>query len=163
MSVPLSPGASVVIAALCKSPELNGKTGLLGGYDADTQRWQVDVQGIGWRKIKENNSVRVASGRTGSKRLCWYGQACYKPDCWFQHGDNRTRCEHFLASWQQTGHPLVTDPGYNNRPRLEFFARLLLKFPVRLGSRAQLHRASDRARDRGSERPIDRVSERPTD
>ena len=28
------------------------------------------------------------------------------------------------------GHPLVTDPGYNNRPWLEIIARLLLKFPV---------------------------------
>ena len=50
MAVLLSPGASVLIAALCKFRELNGKTGVLGDYDADVQRWQVDVQGCRMEK-----------------------------------------------------------------------------------------------------------------
>ena len=54
-----------------------------------------------------------------------------------------------LKEWL-AGHPPVTDPGYNNRPRLEFIARLLLKLPVRLGFRARAH-WSDRASDRAIE------------
>ena len=67
-----------------------------------------------------------------------------------------------ISSSPCSGHPLVTVSGYNNRPGLEFIARLLLKFPVRLGFRARLH-WSDRTSESSSERSSDRAIERSRD
>ena len=97
----MEPGACVCVVALSKSPELNGKTGKLGCYDVESLRWEVEIGEAGWKKIKTENLQLVMPARRRKTKLCRYGASCYRPQCWFDHGCQRQRCESFAAIWQK--------------------------------------------------------------
>ena len=97
----MEPGACVCIVALSKSPELTGKMEKLGRYDVESLRWEVEIGEAGWKKIKTENLQLVMPTRRRKTKLCRYGASCYRPQCWFDHGCQRQRCESFAAIWQK--------------------------------------------------------------
>ena len=94
-------GGSVEIINLRKFPLLNGKTGKLGKFDNASSRWEVQIPDMASKLIKSENLKPLGSLSGRKKRLCRYGQACYRPECWFEHGDAVARCGHFAELWQQ--------------------------------------------------------------
>lgn len=53
MKAALLPGAKVEVVGLQTRTELNKHKGILGAFDRQAERWQVDVRGIGFLKIKK--------------------------------------------------------------------------------------------------------------
>jgi hypothetical protein len=55
--IELEEGMPVVIVGLVGSPELNGRSGFILGYDAASGRWKVGIDGVAPKKIKAINLV----------------------------------------------------------------------------------------------------------
>ena len=89
----------VALVGLSASPHLNGKVGKLGKYDGESLRWEVDVDGVGFKKIKEENLKPPVVPSSRRRRLCKYGDGCYRPECWYQHESAHERCRLFASTW----------------------------------------------------------------
>ena len=100
MSSPLRPGSTVEVLGLLSSATLNGKRGTLGKYDTDSARWEVRLEDVGSKKIKPDNLREVTPLHARRRRLCRYGERCYRPECWFEHSNDYQRCERNAALWQ---------------------------------------------------------------
>ena len=108
-------GSSVVVAGLQTSSELNGKIGTVGKYDSNSKRWEINVHGVGFKKIRAEN-LQLIPPLPRKRRLCKFGQQCYRPDCWFTHTDEGARRAHFANIWRQG---LGPDEIGNDRADLE--------------------------------------------
>ena len=96
-------GMRVELRALQSKPHLNGQRGRIVSYEAEKQRWGVKVDSVEQTmSLKTVNLCALGSGKSGSgtKRLCRYGEKCYRPDCHFHHVDATGRCKHFADAWQ---------------------------------------------------------------
>jgi hypothetical protein len=62
-------GFHVRVGGLNGAKELNGKVGVIFGYDKEVQRYVLEFEGLGQRKIKKENMVpmNVSSGFLSSK------------------------------------------------------------------------------------------------
>ena len=95
----LKTGLTVELHGLSKTPELNGHLGCLRNYDSVANRWEVEIAGLGFRKIKADN-LRAPLPKVPRKvKLCRYGSMCHRLDCWLTHANPRDRCEHFVSTW----------------------------------------------------------------
>ena len=100
MSSTLLPGSAVEVFGLLSSPSLNGKRGTLGKYDTAAARWEVKLDDAGSKKVKPANLKELTPVRARRRRLCRYGERCYRPECWFEHDNDYQRCERNEALWQ---------------------------------------------------------------
>ena len=94
-------GARVEIIGLQNASCLNGHRGTLGNYDEACGRWDVCLDGMGSKKIKEFNLAPCITPSTKKLKLCKFGQRCHRPQCWFWHDDEQQRCKHFVQLWQR--------------------------------------------------------------
>ena len=94
----LCPGARIEVVGLKTRTELNNHKGILGAFDRQAERWQVDVRGVGFMKIKEEN-LRLVSDAKSSRKLCRYGQTCWRPCCHFVHDNEYDRAQSFADLW----------------------------------------------------------------
>ena len=102
----LKKGSFVEICGLSACSELNGMVGSLHNFDLVTSRWEVEILDPGFKKVKEVNLKLLKSRVTKKKKMCRFGQNCHRPDCWFAHSDEASRCAHFAALWQNRLQPL---------------------------------------------------------
>ena len=98
MKAALLPGAKVEVVGLRTRTELNKHKGILGAFDRQAERWQVDVRGIGFLKIKEEN-LRLVSAAVSSGKRCRFGQTCWRPCCHFVHDNEHARAQSFADFW----------------------------------------------------------------
>ena len=86
-------GASVVLHGLTGRGDLNGCKGRLGKYDAVAGRWEVDVEHLGFKKIKAGNLKALRNRLRRRSAFCKFGQTCFRPGCWFQRTNELARAQ----------------------------------------------------------------------
>ena len=118
---PLSPslhvGARVTIGGLKGelASALNGSVGILSRYDLDSERWEVDTEKAGFKKIRSINLLpcqlsddqahhclpTLLHPRQVRRRAkaCRFGNVCWRPNCHFSHGDEADRCQRWARFW----------------------------------------------------------------
>ena len=102
--------ASVIVHRLQDRTELNGRIGEARQYDDSACRWEVKLQGIGFKKIKAEN-LKVTNGCARHRRkLCKFGQRCFRPQCWFIHADECARADAMMNLWKQHKDTCNHDP-----------------------------------------------------
>ena len=100
MSTTFRVGSSVVLVGLQRNSELNGKAGMVSKFDSKSKRWEVDIRGVGFRRIRSEN-LQQTPQRRQKERWCKYGQQCFRPHCWSIHTNEASRCTHFADILRQ--------------------------------------------------------------
>ena len=88
-------------ALLCglQDPHLNGKHGVILGHCPENSRWAVQV-GERCVAVKEDNLKPVDGCKNGKdRRMCRYGDRCWRPNCRFSHRCEQARSEKWAKAW----------------------------------------------------------------
>ena len=99
MSSSLSAGSRVAIVGLTSCAQFNGQRGTLRKFDLSALRWEVNIDDVGFKKLRAENLKVDVVQQVRKRRLCKYGDACYRPGCWYVHDNAQQRCEHFANVW----------------------------------------------------------------
>lgn len=125
-SLSLLCGARAQIHGLTGAVELNGLCGTLDNFDDASCRWELDVDKVGFQKIKAENLSPTTSMKVSScsapcmqkcsprkhKRLCRYGIGCWRPGGHFEHSDDSNWCRSWYKFWK--GECAESDDTYNS-------------------------------------------------
>ena len=117
LSSSLCAGLRVVLRGL-QGPladKLNGSEGVLRNLDKQSGRWVVNIDGIGHKKIKSENVIPLKtsgadtsgtqfhhlSPRSHVRRMCRFGNSCWRPNCHFCHADEEGRRQRWACFWTE--------------------------------------------------------------
>ena len=110
-ALPLRRGVPVRIRGLNSSAgaALNGQLGHCDRLDETTGRWGVFLSDGSSKALKADNLFPFDEHVTKPKKLCNFGQSCWRPNCHFKHQDEEQRAAHFAEVWtKKIVTPLVT-------------------------------------------------------
>ena len=83
-------------------PELNGQFGSLISFDHKKERWGVKLDGMHETlALKQTNVCATRSRDTCAwrRKLCRYGNCCYRPGCHYRHADESERVRVLTEHW----------------------------------------------------------------
>ena len=98
-------GQHVAAHGLSNQIDLNVTNGVLRKFDDGSGRWEVELDDVGFRKLKPANLVPSPPELhelhpRRRVRLCKFGQSCYRPECWFAHPDESARVSKMSRVWE---------------------------------------------------------------